>query len=99
MSFVWNVTIRQAATSGGYAYDPPALTGVEIGDQIVWANDDSVAHWPGLVTETGINDTYFMANQIAPHEPSGAFVPGVSGTVTYVDSLDPQGPTGTIAVD
>ena len=40
-----------------------------------------------------------MANQIAPSSPSDTFVPGVGGTVKYVDSLDPSGPTGTIAVN
>jgi plastocyanin len=96
MPFVWNVTIRK--TPQGYEYDPQQLEDVEVGDQVVWANDDDVAHWPGLVTSTGIVDTYFMANQIAPHSTSGAFVPGVAGTSTYVDSLDPQGPQGTIVV-
>jgi len=96
MSFVWNVTIRK--TPQGYEYDPQQLEDVEIGDQVVWANDDDIPHWPALLTTTGIVDDYFMPFQIAPHTPSGAFVPGVAGTLTFVDSLDPEGPQGTIAV-
>ena len=96
MPFVWNVNIRK--TPQGYEYDPQQLDDVEIGDQVVWANDDDRPHWPGLVTPGGVDDAYFMAYQIAPHNTSGAFVPGANGTLTYVDSLDPQGPTGTIVV-
>ena len=99
MPFVWNVTIRKK-TAGGYEYDPPELAGVEIGDQIVWANDDDQPHWPGRVIPGGVDKTYFMAYQIAPHSPSDAFVPGANGTLTYVDSLDsdPNAPKGSIVV-
>lgn len=98
MPFVWQITINK--TAGGYAYEPAQLTQVAIGDQIIWTNRDDRPHWPGLKMAGGVQKTYFMPNQIAPNSPSDTFVPGVNGTVTYVDSLDldSNAPTGTIAV-
>lgn len=97
MPFTWQISIYKTP-EGGYMYEPAALEQVQVGDQIIWSNKDDEAHWPGLKDGSSINQTYFMPNQIAPHSPSDTFVPGVPGTVTYVDSLDPNGPTGTIAV-
>ncbi len=97
MAFTWQISIY-AAPGGGFMYDPPTLQNVAVGDLIIWSNKDDVAHWPGLKTNGDIDTTYFMAHQIAPHSPSTTFVPGVAGNLTYVDSLDQSGPTGTIEV-
>ncbi|HXT49920.1 MAG TPA: hypothetical protein VN811_02700 [Thermoanaerobaculia bacterium] len=103
MAFTWQIHIHKVE-GGGYAYDPPELDGVQVGDQIIWSNGDDVAHWPGLVDGSTTNPTYFMPNQIAPDSPSDTFVPGdpQSGqlTLTYVDTLDNNSaaPKGTIVV-
>ena len=98
MPFTWQISIYKTP-EGGVMYEPAALDQVKVGDQIVWSNKDDDPHWPGLKKDDGsINPTYFMPNQIAPYSPSDTFIPGVAGTVTYVDSLEPTGPTGTIAV-
>jgi plastocyanin len=95
MPFTWQININKfPGGAGAYAWDPNPLSQVATGDQIIWTNNDDKPHWPGI---TG-NPTYFMANQIAPNSPSATFVPGVDGTITYADSLDPGGPTGTIVV-
>ena len=98
--FTWKISIYKSG--GGYMYDPADLKQVRVGDQIIWSNKDDRPHWPGRVIqtadgETTIDNTYFMAHQIAPHSPSDPFVP-TAGNLTYVDSLDPNGPTGTIEV-
>lgn len=97
MPFTWQITISKSP-GGGYAYDPNPLPQVQRGDQIIWTNNDDQPHWPGLLTNGEIDATYFMANQIAAHSTSGTFVPRTAGNLTYVDSLDPTGPTGTIEV-
>ncbi len=96
MAFTWQISIYESG--GAYIYDPPTLANVQVGDLIIWSNKDDKAHWPGLKTNGNVDPTYFMPYQIAPHSPSTTFVPGVAGNVTYVDSLDPSGPTGTIEV-
>lgn len=96
MPFTWQININKTAT--GYTYDPNPLPQVATGDQVIWTNNDDQAHWPGLVSSSGVDQTYFMAFQIAPHSPSTTFVPGVDGTLVYVDSLDPAGPQGSIQV-
>src|SRR5688572_27703836 len=95
MPFTWQININKSpGKTPGYAYDPNPLSQVTTGDQIIWSNKDDKPHWPGI---TG-NKYYFMANQIAPNSPSTAFVPGVPGVLTYIDSLDPSGSAGTIVV-
>ena len=103
MPFTWQININKNANGTGYNYSPESLTNVAIGDVIIWTNNDSIPHWPALKNGSApLNKTYFMANQIAPNSPSANFVPGVTGTFTYVDSLDydPDSapPTGTIVV-
>jgi plastocyanin len=94
MPFVWQININKTPGGTGYTYEPSTLNNVAIGDQIIWTNNDDKPHWPGV---TG-NDKYFMQTQIAPNSPSSTFVPGVNGTIVYVDSRDPLGPKGTINV-
>lgn len=95
MPFTWRISINK--TGSGYTYDPNPLTQVQTGDQIIWTNNDDKPHWPALAGDPG-NKTYFMPDQIPPNSPSTTFVPGVNGTVQYVDYLDPNGPKGTIVV-
>ena len=79
-------------------FSPNPLTQVAPGDQIFWANNDNVAHWPGLLNaDNSINTTYFMPNQIAPNSTSEAFSPIADARLTYACSLHP-GETGTIQV-
>jgi plastocyanin len=93
MPFTWQITINKT-TGSGFAYEPSTLTGVAVNDQIIWTNNDDKPHWPGI---TG-NDTYFMPNQIQPDNSSDTFLPGVTGTISYVDSLHPAAPGGKIVV-
>lgn len=92
MPFTWQININK--TANGFAYDPNPLNEVAVNDQIIWTNNDDKPHWPGLAG----NKTYFMANQIAPDSSSDTFIPGVSGTVSYIDSLHPSAPGGQIVV-
>jgi len=55
-------------------------------DQIFWANFDSVAHWPDLVS-----------NPIAPGGTSEIFAPSAPATFKYTCSLHPD-EEGTIIV-
>ena len=59
-------------------------------DQIFWVNnDDTEAHWPGLVKSDGnIDATFFMPNQIAPGgDSSPIFSPSTAATLDYACSL------------
>jgi plastocyanin len=101
MPFPFEININK--TAGGYEYEPAKLEQIAVGDQIIWVNNDDKPHWPGLLSGGTIKPTYFMPNQIAPNSPSDPFIPGDTTTpkpytLTYVDSLDPQGPQGTIVV-
>ena len=100
MPFQWLININKGKPGGPAVFDPQNLKNVAPGDQIVWANNDIKAHWPGLLNADGtIDETYFMANQIAPNSTSTTFSPGSSGTLNYVCSLQGhQGETGTIEV-
>lgn len=99
MPFQWLINInKKPVPPPGIQFEPNPLSNVALDDQIVWANNDSVAHWPGLLNSDGtINKTFFMANQIAPQSSSDTFVVGASGTLKYVCSLHP-GETGTIQI-
>ena len=96
MPFTWRITINKSGN--GYTYDPNPLTQIEAGDEVIWTNNDDKPHWPGLSSNGTINQTYFMPYQIAPHAPSTTFVPSAAGTLQYIDSLDPTGPSGSIEV-
>ncbi len=99
MPFNWNINITPNQTQPGPAqFDPNPLTQAAPGDQIFWANNDGVAHWPGLLNANGtINETYFMANQIAPNSTSYAFTPSADATLEYACSIHPN-EKGTIQV-
>jgi plastocyanin len=86
------------STSGSVTFNPnPAA--VQTRDQIFWTNNDSAAHWPGLLNPDGsINTTFFMPNQIAPNgDTSASFSPTVAGSFSYACSLHPT-EKGTITV-
>ena len=93
MPFTWQININKT-TGTGFAYEPSTLTDVAVNDQIIWTNNDDKPHWPGIPG----NNTYFMANQIVPDSSSDTFIPGVTGTVSYIDSLNPTAPGGKIVV-
>ena len=91
MPFTWTINITKGPKGKGAVFNPNPLTQVAPGDQIIWANNDTVAHWPGLVNEDGsIDKTFFMPNQIAPNSTSPTFSPGVAATLNYADSLNPS---------
>jgi plastocyanin len=94
MPFTWRINIKPNPTPGGpaiFEFDQPPQ--IQVGDQIVWSNDDTLAHFP-----TPVDQTYaFMANQIAANSTSPAFAPSQQGTIRYHCSLHPS-ETGTIVV-
>jgi membrane-associated protease RseP (regulator of RpoE activity) len=94
MPFQWLININPNVTKPPNAnFSPNPLPKVQPGDNIVWANNDSVPHWPGV---TG-NPAFFMPNQIAPNSTSSAFSPTAAGNIDYFCSLHPD-VKGTIQV-
>jgi plastocyanin len=90
---IWQININ--VNAGTITYAPATLTGVAVGDQVVWNNTDAVnTHWPALAD----NSTYFMDTAVQPASLSTPFVPDASGTLSYVDFLNPTAPGGTIVV-
>jgi plastocyanin len=105
MPATWTIKINPGTAEEPAKFDPPTLSNVAPGDQIIWANhDETEAHWPGLQNPDGtIDEGYFMQTQIAPKpefssSTSTTFSPGSNGTLVYVCSLH-AGETGTIQVD
>jgi plastocyanin len=92
------ININKSPTTGNVTFNPNPLA-AKTRDQIFWTNNDSVAHWPGLLNADGtINTTFFMPNQIAPNgDTSASFSPTVAGTFNYACSLHPS-LKGTITV-
>jgi len=99
MPFTWQININQTpAVTPSVTFDPNPLNNVEVGDQIIWTNNDDAPHWPALKNSDGtIDNQYFMANQIAPNSPSDTFLPAASGRLDYVCYLH-QDETGAIVV-
>jgi len=108
MPFTWQININKTSARGPIGsvpvgqprvgFDPNPLNDVEIGDQIIWTNNDDAQHWPALKTSDGtIDNQFFMDNPIAPNSPSDTFVPGANGTLNYVCFLH-QDETGAIIV-
>lgn len=93
MPFTWRINIKPNPNPGGpaiFEFDQPPQ--IQVGDQIIWSNDDSVAHYPHPNA-----DYVFMSYQIAPNSTSAAFAPSGPGTISYHCCLHP-GETGTIVV-
>ena len=99
MPFTWQININKNPLGPPVAtFNPNPLSGVEIGDQIIWTNNDDIQHWPALNTGGGnLDPQYFMANPIAPNSPSDTFLPAENGTLNYVCSIHPD-ETGAIVV-
>ena len=95
MPFSWQISIDKNPGGTGFHYDPNPLTDIAVGDEIIWTNNDDQPHWPG-VSGTPAS---FMANQIAPNSPSTTFTVAESGTVAYIDSLNPTAPGGSFTVN
>jgi plastocyanin len=95
MPFTWRINITPNPQPDGpaiFQFDQPPQ--IQVGDQIIWSNNDSAPHFP-----TPDDSSYtFMPNQIAPHSTSPAFAPGKTGPIPYHCSLHPQ-ETGTIKVN
>ncbi len=76
-------------------FDPPTIT-VAVGDQVHWANNDHHnAHWPGLLYNGQLQNTFFMPHKIAPNSPSTNWTPSGPGTYEYECSIH-RGERGTI---
>ena len=94
MPFTWRINIKKNPKPPGpavFEFDQPPQ--IQVGDQIIWSNNDTVPHFP-----TPVNQTFlFMANQIAAQSTSPSFAPSQAGTISYVCSLHPA-ETGTIVV-
>jgi len=100
MPFTWQININQnPAGVPAVRFDPNPLNNVEIGDQIIWTNNDGVQHWPALKNGDGtLNNQYFMANAVAPNSPSDTFVVSETPqTLNYVCFLH-QDEAGAIVV-
>ena len=96
MPFTWRINIKPnpAPTPSApaiFEFDQPPQ--IQVGDQVIWSNDDTVAHFP---TPDDPNVS-FLSNQVAAKSTSPAFAPGKPGTITYKCSLHP-GETGNIVV-
>jgi len=97
MPFTWTISINKGP-GHGVVFSPNPLPNVAPGDQIIWANNDTIPHWPGLVNEDGtIDKTFFMPNPIAKDSTSPTFSPGVATTLNYACSLH-AGENGSIQV-
>ena len=79
-------------------FDPNPLA-ASARDQIFWTNNDSVAHWPGLLKDDGsVDQMSIMPNQIAPNgDTSQSFSPSSAATLKYACSIHPT-EQGTINV-
>jgi plastocyanin len=94
MPFQWLININTNINKiPRVNFVPNPLPNVQVGDNIVWANNDSEPHWPGLAN----NPAFFMPNQIAPNSSSSGFAPTAPGNVDYICSLHPN-EKGTIQV-
>jgi plastocyanin len=105
MAFTWTIDINpNQPTPPRVKFSPNPLPTAVIdgvkqtvlpGDEIIWRNNDTVAHWPGLTS----NQTAFIPNQIAPGMSSDAFRPTAAGTVNYICTLPGhENEKGTIVV-
>lgn len=101
MPFTWQIDVQKNPPgTPRVTFDPNPLNSVAVGDQIIWTNHDSEAHWPALKASDGtINDQYFMANPIVPNSPSSTFVVSETPptTLNYVCFLH-QDEAGAIIV-
>jgi plastocyanin len=94
MPFTWRINIRKNPSRGKPAlFEFDQTPEIQVGDSIIWSNNDSVAHFPTPVDQTFV----FMANQIAAQSTSPAYAPDQPGSINYVCSLHP-GESGTIEV-
>jgi plastocyanin len=87
MSFTWRISIKPLPkpTSSARASFVPVQTpqDIQVGDQIVWTNEDSEAHFPSPVLTSQDTAYSFMGDQIAGNSSSPGFAPGNTGIVQY----------------
>lgn len=100
MATTVKITIRKpdGEASPTAVFDPDPAK-VQVGNQIFWSNQDTVAHWPGLLKDDGsIDEKFFVRNQIAPGSGSAIWAAASAGrTYPYACKLHPD-EKGTIEV-
>lgn len=87
------ITVSQIAKSydikiSGYAFSPKSLT-VNVGDSVVWTNEDSVSHTVTSDSGSELSSSFLSKGQTYPHTFSqkGTFLyhcsphPGMKGTI------------------
>jgi len=101
MANQWQININKNPQAPPLVTFSPNPRPAKTLDLIFWTNNDTVAHWPGLVNADGsINTTFFMPNQIAPNgDQSQAFSTAQAFTYNYACSIAGHtGETGSIVV-
>lgn len=86
MPFTWRINIKKnpATPSGQPAlFEFDQAPQIQVGDQIIWSNDDSRPHFPTPDDPSLV----FMTNQIAAKSTSPAFSPDAPGKISYSCSL------------
>jgi plastocyanin len=85
------VTIAISGMLGSNSYSPSPAT-VQVGQQVRWRNDDSVAH-----TATRTGSGAFDTGVINPGQTSAPITMTTAGTLNYVCTLHPN-MSGTLNV-
>lgn len=82
------ITPKTPGGSPRVTFDPNPLQANQA-DQIFWTNNDTVAHWPGLVDGNGnVQPQFFMSYQIAGGGgTSTVFSTTVLGTLNYICTI------------
>lgn len=93
MAIQRQISINPAHGTPRVEFDPDPRD-ARVFDQIFWTNNDTVAHWPGLLnSDDTIDATFFMPNQIAPNgdtSPTFAFSNPAADPIRYACSLHPD---------
>lgn len=89
MANQWRITIDPNPAGPAPVKFNPDPRPAKTLDLVFWANNDRVAHWPGLLKDDGtIDATFFMPNQIAPNgDVSPTFAAAQAFTYNYACSI------------
>jgi plastocyanin len=100
MPFTWTINIKPNPYGGPtkpaiFEFDQPPQ--IQLGDQVVWSNNDGQDHFPAPDDPDPNGIKEFMPTQIAPNSTSPGFAFSKTGTIKYHCSLHPE-EIGTIEV-